>query len=61
MKIGWSQKKISLYCYVLTGIVAIIALNIRSSGKILAFIVLAFVIALFSSYINKKINIQNYK
>ncbi|HBO16781.1 MAG: Glycosyl transferase, family 4 [Candidatus Moranbacteria bacterium GW2011_GWE2_35_2-] len=34
LELGWSQKKIALFFYVVTGIVVIISFNIRSFGKI---------------------------
>jgi UDP-GlcNAc:undecaprenyl-phosphate/decaprenyl-phosphate GlcNAc-1-phosphate transferase len=58
MKIGWSQKKICLYAYGFTALVAIIALNTRAWGKMFA---LSFLVALISFsiyFINKKIRLR---
>jgi len=54
MKMGWSQKKISLYCYLFTAFMAIIALNTEASGKIMAFVGLAILVALSIIYIKKR-------
>lgn len=60
LEIGWSQRKISLFYYFITATVALIALNTRSIGKILAialcFLVISFAIFFISRYREIKIN-----
>jgi len=56
MKIGWSQRKIALYYYILTAIIASIALNTRIIGKSLTLIITAIIMVSALIIINKKLN-----
>ena len=55
MDIGWSQRKISAFFYLITALIAIIALNIGASGKIAVTILIFVILILFFQLIN------NYK
>jgi len=58
IELGWSQKKITLYFYGFTILIAIIALNTRAIGKILTLILSALVITSFLFWINQKTKIK---
>ncbi|TSD01965.1 MAG: Uncharacterized protein Athens071425_214 [Parcubacteria group bacterium Athens0714_25] len=49
LKMGWSQKKIALLFYTVTGIVVIIALNTRALGKMVA-ILMVFALTLMMMF-----------
>ncbi|MCK9379215.1 MAG: undecaprenyl/decaprenyl-phosphate alpha-N-acetylglucosaminyl 1-phosphate transferase [Candidatus Moranbacteria bacterium] len=49
MKLGWSQKKIAILFYVITGIIVVIALNTRALGKMVA-ILMVFALSLIMMF-----------
>lgn len=53
-KIGWSPRKIALFFYGLTFLIAIVALNTRSIGKLVTIILVAVVMTTALVFINKK-------
>jgi len=55
MKLGWSQRKISLFFYTITILIAMIALNIGATGKAAMVVLLLFLAIVFFNIIN------NYK
>jgi len=59
IELGWSQKKISLFFYLVTILISIIALNTRTIGKSITLILTALIVLIFLTFINKKI--KNYK
>jgi len=54
MELGWSQKKIALYFYSFTIVIALVALNTKAIGKALALIIIAFLMIVFFIWINQK-------
>jgi len=58
MKIGWSQRKIALFYYSVTIVIAIVALNTRAVGKIItlgaSFLIMAIVFVSIDRKISKK-------
>lgn len=43
LEIGWTQKKICIFYYVITTLVAIVSLNTRAFGKSLTFVIVAII------------------
>lgn len=56
LEIGWSQKKIVLYYYSITIIIALIALNTRVIGKSVTLVASALIMLFISFMINRKLN-----
>lgn len=54
LELGWSQRKINAFFYLLTLIMAAIALNTRVIGKSITFLAAAFIMALALAAINNK-------
>ena len=54
LELGWSQRKINAFFYLLTLIMAAIALNTRVIGKSITFFAAAFIMALALAAINNK-------
>ena len=54
LELGWSQKKINVYFYLITILIAIIALNTRALGKSLTAGLFLVVAVAFLLWINKK-------
>ncbi|EKE21111.1 MAG: Glycosyl transferase [uncultured bacterium] len=54
MKIGWSQWQINSFFYLITILVATVALNVKGLGKILIMLGLLFLMLFFYRFINKK-------
>jgi UDP-GlcNAc:undecaprenyl-phosphate/decaprenyl-phosphate GlcNAc-1-phosphate transferase len=54
LDLGWSQKKIALFYYVVTGIIAFIALNTRVIGKGITISLVVILMVVFYLAINKK-------
>jgi len=61
LELGWSQKKIAFYYYILTILIAIIALNTRVIGKSIALILAIIIMLVVSIVIDKKISQKNKK
>lgn len=55
LEMGWSVKKICFFYYAVTGVVAFIALNTHALGKLIAFVVLGFMIFGMLFNIGKKV------
>lgn len=55
MEIGWSQRKIALHYYIVTAIIAVIALNTRMIGKSLTLIATVAIMVIILIFINKKL------
>jgi len=55
MELGWSQKKIALYFYGFTILIAFVALNTRAMGKVLTLILSVILMIIFLVWINQKI------
>jgi UDP-GlcNAc:undecaprenyl-phosphate/decaprenyl-phosphate GlcNAc-1-phosphate transferase len=56
---GWSQEKIVAAYYLITAATAIIALNTRTLGKIITFLLVTILVVAFIIYINRKIKNMN--
>ncbi|MFZ2188757.1 MAG: MraY family glycosyltransferase [Candidatus Moraniibacteriota bacterium] len=56
LDIGWSQKKIAICYYVMTAIVALIALNTRIIGKSITLLISVSIMLIASFIINKKLS-----
>jgi len=59
IELGWSQKKIALYFYGFTILIAIIALNTRAVGKFFSLTLVASLIVFFLFWINQKTKIKS--
>ena len=59
LELGWSQKKITLYFYAVTIIIAIIALNTRMIGKTITLSATFGVLLIILIWINRKIKNQS--
>jgi UDP-GlcNAc:undecaprenyl-phosphate GlcNAc-1-phosphate transferase len=55
MKIGWSQRKVVFYYYLVTTVISIIALNTRMIGKSLTLIITVVIMTITLILINKKL------
>ncbi len=55
MELGWSQKKITAFFYLITLCIAVIALNTRAIGKVITLASVAIIMVLSFIYINKKL------
>ncbi len=55
LKLGWSQRKISLFFYTITFAIAILALNVSTAGKII-FVFCVGIIMLVTFYINSDVS-----
>jgi UDP-GlcNAc:undecaprenyl-phosphate GlcNAc-1-phosphate transferase len=55
LQIGWSPKKICLFYYVITAVIAVIALNTRALGKVIAFSIVGVVMLGILALIKKKV------
>lgn len=53
MELGWSQRKIVLIFYLITGIIAIVALNTRAIGKSITLLLATIIMLLVLVWINK--------
>lgn len=54
LEIGWSQKRVSLYFYIITILIAIIALNTRAMGKFLTLALFSLVAIVFLIWLSRK-------
>ncbi|GBE16792.1 putative undecaprenyl-phosphate N-acetylglucosaminyl 1-phosphate transferase [bacterium BMS3Abin15] len=61
MKLGWSQKKIALFFYVITILIAIVALNTRAMGKSITIILVVAIMIGVILVVNKKIAAKEQK
>jgi UDP-GlcNAc:undecaprenyl-phosphate/decaprenyl-phosphate GlcNAc-1-phosphate transferase len=59
MESGWSQKKIALSFYLITALIAIVALNTRAIGKLITIIIAFVIMAVASQLIDKKDSSQS--
>lgn len=55
LELGWSQRKITLYFYGTTALIAVVALNTRPIGKSIAFAAIFIGVASVSLLLNKKL------
>ena len=55
LEIGWSQRKIATAYYIITLVIAFVALNTRVIGKSVTLIIFALIMAFVSWWINQKI------
>jgi UDP-GlcNAc:undecaprenyl-phosphate GlcNAc-1-phosphate transferase len=56
LEIGWSQKKIALHYYIITIIIALIALNTRTIGKSIMMFVASLIMLFIFWIIDRKLN-----
>ncbi len=56
LEIGWSQRKIAIYYYVVTTIVALVALNTRIIGKSVTLIVSVLIMLFISLMTNRRLD-----
>jgi UDP-GlcNAc:undecaprenyl-phosphate GlcNAc-1-phosphate transferase len=56
LEIGWSQKKIAIYYYAITVIIALIALNTRTIGKSVTLLASILIMLSISFLINRKLD-----
>lgn len=56
LELGWSQKQIALFFYVITLLIAAVALNARAVGKMITIILVAIIMSAALLYINRKLN-----
>lgn len=56
LELGWSQRKIALYYYSITAMIAIVALNTRIIGKSITLISAFVIMAVALIFINKKLD-----
>ncbi len=61
MKLGWSQKKIALFFYAITIIIAVVALNTRAMGKSITIILVMAIMIGVILIVNKKMAAQGQK
>lgn len=61
MKLGWSQKKIAIFYWVITLIISVIALNTRAIGKGITLAATAAIMALIYFIISKKVSSKDQK
>ena len=57
IELGWSQRKICFFYYMITTFIAILALNTGAIGKITTFLVFSFVMVVLLVIINKKVKV----
>ncbi len=57
MELGWSQKRIVLSYWLVTAVIAVVALNTRAVGKGVTFLITAIIMVFILSFVNKKISI----
>jgi UDP-GlcNAc:undecaprenyl-phosphate/decaprenyl-phosphate GlcNAc-1-phosphate transferase len=55
MKLGWSQRKITLFFYAVTILIAAIALNTRAIGKLITIILVSFVMVATLAIVEQKL------
>ncbi len=55
LELGWSQRKITLFFYAITALIAVVALNTRAIGKSVTMIAAVFIMAMSLIFINKKL------
>jgi UDP-GlcNAc:undecaprenyl-phosphate GlcNAc-1-phosphate transferase len=56
LEIGWSQKKVALFFYIITISIAVVAINTRAIGKIVTFILAVIIMILTIIYASRKLN-----
>lgn len=61
LKLGWSVKRIFLFYFLTTSIIAILALKMRAFGKLTTMLVFAFILVSILFYLSKKICLENEK
>ena len=54
MEMGWSQKKISLFFYAVTVLIAFVALNTRAIGKIITIFLIVLIMVITFFWLRKK-------
>lgn len=55
LELGWSQRKICLFFYAITGVVALIALNTRAIGKLMTISLASLILIGVFYYVNRKV------
>ncbi len=58
LELGWSQNRITVFFYVVTGLIAVIALNTRAIGKLVTIVLVAVIMVATLAIINKKISVN---
>jgi len=56
MELGWTQRKIALFFYAVTFLIAVVALNTRTIGKLITIILVAVIMVTALIIINKKLS-----
>lgn len=59
LEIGWSVKKICFFCYLITALVALVALNTRAIGKTLTLLIIIGMMFAVYAYISRKAEDNN--
>lgn len=60
LELGWSQRKICLFFYAITMMIAVVALNTRAMGKMVTIFLAAIILMSILYSINRKIYAKNY-
>lgn len=55
LELGWSQRKVNIVFYLITAMLAVVALNTRAIGKSITFLLAVIIMAAFLVAVNKKI------
>lgn len=55
LELGWSQRKISLFFYMVTILIGVVALNTRALGKLITIVLVFLIMAVALSYISEKV------
>lgn len=61
LEIGWSPKKISLFFYGITFLIAIIAVNTRATGKMITLVLVIIIMIATLIFIRRKLQSRNQK
>ncbi|EKE25470.1 MAG: undecaprenyl-phosphate alpha-N-acetylglucosaminyltransferase [uncultured bacterium] len=61
LKIGWSVRKIFLFYFLTTSVIAVLALRMRSIGKIATMLIFALFLVLILLYLARKVSSENEK
>ncbi|HAV11294.1 MAG TPA: hypothetical protein DCX32_01995 [Candidatus Moranbacteria bacterium] len=56
LELGWSQRKICLFFYIITALIAAVALNTRTIGKAVTILLVAVIMLAMLYYINRRTN-----
>ncbi|MDH4330779.1 MAG: undecaprenyl/decaprenyl-phosphate alpha-N-acetylglucosaminyl 1-phosphate transferase [Candidatus Moranbacteria bacterium] len=61
LELGWSHRKINIFFYATTALVAFVALNTREIGKVATIVLVILIMFLIMIVINKKINEKSFR